>query len=68
MEVLNKIDDLVSNNKIPIIEGGSGFYLRYILTSQNIFNPKLLEDCFKEAKQIVSDYKIWDDWFIFLQL
>lgn len=55
-----KIDELVFNNKLPIIVGGTGLYINSIIYdmdfTQSISNLKLRQKLQREAKELGNEY------------
>jgi len=59
--VLEKMEEIYSKGKIPIIEGGSGFYLNYFLTStDSLHDEKIWNKATEEAQTIVKELRDWD--------
>ena len=60
--MLKKIDELTEANKVPIIEGGSGFYLNYLLTGNNqLYDDTDWDMAEIKAKRILADKKTWSE-------
>ena len=58
-----KIQEIISQNKIPFIEGGCGFYLNYALSSNDAFiDFDELKRAEKKAREIIEKNcgKDWD--------
>jgi len=54
--VLNEISRIHNNGHTPIIEGGSGFYLNYLLTSSNhMYDDAEWNKAAEEARKIRED-------------
>lgn len=61
--VLERIESVVAKGKTPIIEGGSGFYLNYLLTSSNNeFDPETWERATQEARRMMKGFKDLNEW------
>ena len=61
--VVKKINQLCDSNKVPIIEGGSGFYLKYLLTGNNdLYDNNAWADAEIKAKNIIAENKTWVEW------
>lgn len=54
--VLNEISRIHNNDRTPIIEGGSGFYLNYLLTSSDhMYDDAKWDQATEEARKIRED-------------
>ena len=61
--VLQKIDEIHKKNKIPIIEGGSGFYLNFLLTSNDLFfEEEKWKKAHETAREIINKNSNWNLW------
>ena len=61
--VLQKIDEIHQQNKIPIIEGGSGFYLNFLLTSNDLlFDEEKWNKSYETARAIIDKNSNWNIW------
>ena len=53
--LLSKIDELISLNKVPLLEGGCSFYLKYAMTSDHKrFDDEILNKAAEEAREIME--------------
>jgi len=67
--VLQEVHRLLNQNMIPIIEGGSGFYLNYLLNSDDhAYEQEKWESAEKEAQKIVGELKYGDKLYDYIFL
>jgi len=59
--VIERIQEIHEKGKIPIIEGGSGFYLNFLLTSDDImFDDEVWKSAMEKAIEITDEIEDWD--------